>query len=241
MKNEKSTSSKPTVAKVDSETTAGARASVKNPDYRVHTEPNYGIKYRAPRWNNGDKWVTQLLEWGTGPRPDVSQVSAGSYFEVRFNQNFMGKPDANVNGSSIKDADPLGLTKTCTGEAAFTAVGPNQATGVGAFGFSPPNDSVAISPASFGLPYETMAERVATQALIKSNIGNIRISAPGLGDHLSGGTTFSIGDVGDRNIRNSSTTRFDIYRFESQKGALSFGRQTAAFTITGVPDRWKCP
>jgi RHS repeat-associated protein len=153
--------------------------------------------------------------------------------------------DANLYGyvgnDPITFVDPLGLAKTCSCQAKFSAVGPNQAVGKGALGISPPNDSVAINPASFGLPYDTIAERIATQKLIRDNIGNIQISAPGLSEYLTGGTTFSIGDVGDRNIRNSQSTRFDIYRFKTMDDALGFGVHTVPVTITGVPDDWACP
>ncbi|MHB8859985.1 MAG: NHL domain-containing protein [Thermoleophilia bacterium] len=153
--------------------------------------------------------------------------------------------DANLYGyvgnNPITFVDSLGLAKTCTCQAKFSAVGPNQAVGKGALGISPPNDSVAINPASFGLPYDTIAERIATQKLIRANIGNIQISAPGLSEFLTGGTTFSIGDVGDGNIRNSKSTRFDIYRFETIEDALGFGIHTVPVTITGVPDDWACP
>jgi len=148
---------------------------------------------------------------------------------------------AYVGGNPMSFVDRLGYAKTCTCNATFSAVGPNQATGIGALGVSPPNDSVAISPGSFGLPYGTIAERSATQQAIKSAASSIRIEAPGLSEFLTGGTTFTIGDVGDRNIRNSPNTRFDIYRFEIQKDALSFGKRTVPVTITGVPDNWTCP
>lgn len=55
------------------------------------------------------------------------------------------------------------------------------------------------------------------------------------------GTDYTIGDVGDKNVRSSSKTRFDIYRFSTQKDALGFGKQEADTTITGVPDDWSCP
>ncbi|MFZ2448277.1 MAG: hypothetical protein WAW37_18110, partial [Syntrophobacteraceae bacterium] len=122
------------------------------------------------------------------------------------------------------------------------AVGPNQVAGrIGALGIIPPNDSVAINPESFGLPYDTYEERVATQIEIRNNIGNVRVHAPDLYEHATGGTTFTIGDVGDANIRNSLTTRMDIYRFATQQDALSFGRVTVPVTITGVPNNWSCP
>lgn len=111
----------------------------------------------------------------------------------------------------------------------------------GALGIIPPNGTVAISPESFGLPYKTLKERVATQKVIRDNIENIKISAPGLSEYLTGGTTFTISDVGDKNIMNSPTTRFDYYRFDTQEKALEVGKKTVPTTITGVPDDWQCP
>jgi len=114
--------------------------------------------------------------------------------------------------------------------------------GIGALGIAPLNDSVAISPGIFGLPYSTIAQRVATQAAIRSNIGNITISAPDLAKYRgAAGTTFTIGDVGDQNIRNSPVPRFDIYRYSSMKEALAFGNRTALTTVTGIPNSWSCP
>jgi RHS repeat-associated protein len=131
--------------------------------------------------------------------------------------------------------------KACTFSAKFSAVGPRQARGIGALGFKPPNDSVAVNPGIFGLPYGTYTERAATQAMLRANVPYIRVSAPQLANFLSGGTTFTIGDVGDANIRNSGTPRFDIYRFATKSDALDFGLQTADVTVSGVPKAWLCP
>jgi hypothetical protein len=101
---------------------------------------------------------------------------------------------------------------------------------------------VAISPSAFGLAYGTLQERAAIQQLLRSVGGNITIEAPGLA--LAGGlgsTTFTIGDVGDSNIRNSPDVRFDIYRFQTQKSALDFGRQSAVTTIKNLPNSIACP
>ena len=146
-----------------------------------------------------------------------------------------------VLNNPFKFIDPYGLEKSCYGPIGYSAIGPGQAVGIGAFGFLPPNDSVAISPKDFGLPYDTLVQREATQREIKNNIPSIRIYAPGLAEYLTGETTFTIGDVGDRNIRNSPTPRFDIYRFRTQKDALYFGKETVPTTITGIPDSWSCP
>jgi hypothetical protein len=134
--------------------------------------------------------------------------------------------------------------KTCKGNFEFSAIGPNQALGKGALslGFKPPNDTVAIDPARFGLPFDTIPEREAAQKLLRDNYGKIQVSAPGLSNHLTGSTTFSISDVGDEIIRNNIIPRFDIYRFVTQKEAEKFGRVKGMETvITGVPATWKCP
>jgi RHS repeat-associated protein len=149
---------------------------------------------------------------------------------------------AYVSNNPIGAIDPYGLEHTCTDcQITYSAVGPLPQAPDGALGFHPPNDSVAISPAEFGLPFGTIAERSTTQKDIINNIPNIRISAPGLSEYLTGGTTFTIGDIGDINIRNSPFTRFDIYRFETKQDALDFGMKTVPTTITGLPDSWACP
>ncbi len=135
--------------------------------------------------------------------------------------------------------------KTCKGNFEFSAIGPDQAPD-GALGFLPPNESVAINPAIFGLPFRTIKERIASQKLLKDNFGKIKVSAPGLSkllsDHLTGGTTYTISDVGDKNIRKNKVPRFDIYRFKTQEGAEKFGRIKGMETeIIGVPATWKCP
>jgi hypothetical protein len=136
------------------------------------------------------------------------------------------------------DPQPMNLY----GYARFSAVGPGQATGIGALGIIPPNNSLAISPAIFGLPHNTVRQRIATQTAIRSNMANITISAPDLAKYRgTGGTIFTIGDVGDRNIRNSVTPRFDIYRYSSMRDALAFGIQTARTTVSGIPNSWSCP
>lgn len=69
----------------------------------------------------------------------------------------------------------------------------------------------------------------------------ITISAPGLSAYMTGSTTFSIGDVGDSNIRNSPGPRFDIYGWATTADALEFGLRSAATTVTGLPNSWTCP
>lgn len=112
-------------------------------------------------------------------------------------------------GIRFNAIDPLGL-KDCKCKVKFSAVGPNQATASrGALGFKPPAGSVAINPGTFGLPYGATVtngrylEREATQSAINEARGEILILAPALASDLAGrvnftGTTFTIGDIGDK-------------------------------------------
>jgi RHS repeat-associated protein len=120
------------------------------------------------------------------------------------------------------------VTFTCQGTAAFSAVGPNQATSGGALApqVSPAKGTVAIAGEStFGIG----------KGRLRSFAPFISIAPQGLNALLqqTGGPAgpYSVSDIGDQNIRNSSVARFDIYRFDTQKGALAFGLRTTATTI----------
>jgi RHS repeat-associated protein len=157
-----------------------------------------------------------------------------------------------VGNNPILGIDPTGL-KDCTCSVKFSAIGPDQATASrGALGFRPPAGSVAINPGYFGLPYGSTQtngrylEREGTQSAINEAREGIQIFAPGLATALDGrvsfsGTTLSIGDIGDKNIRNSPNIRMDIYGFNSHKDAVNFGTNTVDVTITGLPEEWSCP
>jgi len=127
---------------------------------------------------------------------------------------------------------PLFATqRTCIGDAQFSGVGGNQAPGKGALGIVPPNGSVAAgSSRMFGL----------SRAQLRAQGANISVQPFGLSQTLfdNGGPQppFSVSDIGDINIRNSATTRFDIYRFPTKRQANQFGKQTAltAIIIPGV-------
>jgi RHS repeat-associated protein len=204
---------------------------------------------------SGLTWIEEILV--TGHRPDDCPRFAncwgvsGSMFPIPV--PYIGTPNIQIPylpGSGPAPGDGKGNkppkapppdSKTCTFTALFSAVGPNQATGIGALGFSPPYGSVAISPSIFGFAYDTIPEREAAQRTLRANVPNVRITAPDLVNYWSGPTTFSIGDVGDRNIRNSSVPRFDIYRFNTTADALQFGLRTVKTTVSGMPSTWKCP
>ena len=139
--------------------------------------------------------------------------------------------------------DPSLETKTCYGTATFSAIGPGQASNdEGALRIKPPYESVAINPKVFGFPYATLTERGASQNKIIKHIDNIEVHAPELAKYLTGDTTFTIGDAGDKHILNSPVPRYDIYRFATHKDAMEFGiKKWIPVTITGVPKDWKCP
>jgi len=143
-----------------------------------------------------------------------------------------------VRNSPINYVDPLGQCKTCVGTARFSAVGPNQATSGGAlssYGISPNNGTLAVNPEIFGLPYQTISQRVQSQKILASAAKSIQIVVKFNPNMVGPPTPFTVGDVGDINIRNSIIPRFDIYRFPTQKEALQFGIKDAQTTIV-IPD-----
>jgi RHS repeat-associated protein len=143
-----------------------------------------------------------------------------------------------ADNDPINMVDPSGLScKKCVGVARFSAVGPSQATGTGAlsgFGVRPKSGSVAVSPADFGLPFPEgssltaaqISQRIQSQRMLAEAARQIRILPIGL--NLRGGpaSPYTVGDIGDKNIRNSKTPRFDLYGLPTQKQALQFGVKT---------------
>jgi hypothetical protein len=123
----------------------------------------------------------------------------------------------------------------CRGVATYTAVGPRQATLGGAlapYGVRPDDGTVAVGdPVKiFGLNKRSLA-KIAPQ---------IQIVPTGLDGQLTrkGGPLppYSVGDIGDPNIRNSPGTRFDIYRFLTQRGARRFSYPApTTMTMPNVP------
>jgi hypothetical protein len=121
----------------------------------------------------------------------------------------------------------------CRGTAAYSAIGPHQGKKNGGalrkLGVLPNNRTVAIGDPGkiFGIGSRRTLARIAP---------DISIEPSGLDDRLDqhGGPRppYSIGDVGDRNIRNSPVTRFDIYRFRDLRQARAFDRPLADTTIT---------
>jgi RHS repeat-associated protein len=144
-----------------------------------------------------------------------------------------------------------GLSPTaCSGEATFSAVGPDQATGAGAlavFGIlAHQRGGVAVDPAVFGLPLPgTLRGNTAVQRQLAGMSPFISIYPSGL--NLWGGPSpgspgppYFITSIGDKNIRNSTIPRFDIFNFPSRGAADWFGKQTVP-TLIVVSGGLPCP
>lgn len=133
----------------------------------------------------------------------------------------------------------LGRALLCDGRATFSAVGPlPQAAGDSAFapGIKPASGTVAIAGAdTFGFGRRALREGAAAA---------IKIYPAGLDDILrkTGGPPppYSVGDYGDKNIRNAPGVRFNIYRFPTIAQAKQFGKQTVPVMIR-VPAGGHCP
>jgi RHS repeat-associated protein len=150
-----------------------------------------------------------------------------------------------ANGGGGGGGDPTSPPSTnaneivCRGPVTFSAVGPlPQAAGDSAFnpGKKPADGTVAIAGAStFGFGRKELREWAAAR---------IKIYPEGLDDLLAatGGPPppYTVGDYGDANIRNAPGSRFDIYRFATKKGALTFGKRTVQAKML-VPAGGHCP
>lgn len=172
-------------------------------------------------------------------------------------------PYVYVENDPVNRVDPSGLTdlmtsppcepltKVCVGTARFSSVGPNQALGVpalAAHGIYSNVGTTAVGPANFGLPFpegsplsnSQLAQRADSQRKLAHVANWIYIIPEGL--NLHGGPTppYTVGDIGDKNVRQSSVPRFDIYRWSSQANALQFGKQDASTTII-IPASFSCP
>ena len=128
----------------------------------------------------------------------------------------------------------------CLGPATFSAVGPypRQAPGYSAFDPKkrPANGTVAIAGRkTFGFDNKALREGAAAA---------IKIYPQGLDDVLeeTGGPTppYTVGDFGDKHIRNAKGVQYDIYRFPTMRDGRKFGTHTVQ-TITEVPPGGHCP
>ena len=142
------------------------------------------------------------------------------------------------------------LTKSCSGRAEFTAVGGQQAQSGGAlreYGILPSNGTVAVDPNQFGIPYGgSAAFNIAQREVFAPIAMMVRIYSPEAGALSAqyGGprvSSFSVGDVGDRNVRSGDILRLDIYRFPTEQQANQFGRRELPVLVTGWPLRTPCP
>jgi hypothetical protein len=129
----------------------------------------------------------------------------------------------------------------CQGAGLYSAVGPHQGTAGGAltpYGVRPGSGTVAVGDPerTFGLNKRQLA-RIAPHIVIQPQGLDAALKADG-----GPATPLSVGDIGDKYIRNSKTPAFDIYGFDTLEGARQFGRRRAFTTMT-IP--WapgvKCP
>jgi hypothetical protein len=90
-----------------------------------------------------------------------------------------------------------------------------------------------------------MSGNIAAQGRIAALSRQISIFSPGASrlSASNGGPSgpFTIGDIGDANVRTGGVTRFDLYRFSTDAGARAFGRQTFFTVIKNVPANVPCP
>jgi RHS repeat-associated protein len=135
----------------------------------------------------------------------------------------------------------------CTGDAAFSAVSPDQATGPGALApgvYAHETGGVAVNPALFGFPLPgTIKGNEAAQAKLAAASPFYSIYPAGLNFGSMPNAPvppYRISDVGDRFIRSSVVPRFDIYNFPSKLAANEFGKQTVPTTILTFGGR-PCP
>ncbi|HMD99306.1 MAG TPA: RHS repeat-associated core domain-containing protein, partial [Terriglobia bacterium] len=129
------------------------------------------------------------------------------------------------------------VTLTCLGTATFSDVSQSQMNSLltnGPGGALQPNvvptsGTVAIGGRkTFGLSYSQLQRFGPYITVNPSDLSGI-ISA-------MGGPTppYTVSDIGDVNVRNSSGTRYDIYAFPDDT-ARNFGVQTSNATITVIP------
>jgi hypothetical protein len=105
---------------------------------------------------------------------------------------------------------------------------------------------VAVDPAVFGLPLPgTLRGNTAVQRQLAGMSPFISIYPSGL--NLWGGPSpgspgppYFITSIGDKNIRNSTIPRFDIFNFPSRGAADWFGKQTVP-TLIVVSGGLPCP
>jgi hypothetical protein len=178
--------------------------------------------------------------WVEGQQVGSNQVGYGiDYFDFPSGRPGLAELPLSPRGD-LRALAP----NACTGEAKFSAVGPGQATDLGALAaFGIPGHQtggVAVNPAIFGLPLPGGKGNIGVQRQLAGMSPFISIYPAGL--NLYGGpqAPYFISDIGDKNIRNSATPRFDLYGFPTLKSAQQFGIQTVPTTILvtgGLP----CP
>jgi hypothetical protein len=132
--------------------------------------------------------------------------------------------------------DPKKGMTTCTGPATVSAVGPKQAPYTGVTGalysqydqYSIPGGiprTVAVQNGFLGLSRELLRQYGTQIYLSFSDNGAIANSGGPM-------EPYTISDLGDQNIQNSPTVRFDLYRWDIKDNAIRFGIQAYTGTVT---------
>jgi hypothetical protein len=134
----------------------------------------------------------------------------------------------------------------CQGNAQYSAVGPNQAQGDGALHSDNPNsasidggtqNTVAVKRGFLGLTRAQLRQYGTQIGITPSDNGMIA------GSGGPSASSFSVSDLGDRNVQNAPGVRFDLYRFSSQAQALQFGlrRFNTNIKLNNAPKNAHCP
>ncbi len=165
------------------------------------------------------RWLSALGE-ASGPGADAATPARPS-----GPQTMASRAPATRSGGA--PADPL----VCHGVGLYSAVGPHQGTAGGAltpYGVTPDSGTVAVGDPerTFGLTKRQLA-KIAPHIVIQPQGLDAELKADG-----GPATPLSVGDIGDKSIRDSPTPAFDIYGFDTLQGARQFGRKRALTTIT---------
>ena len=132
---------------------------------------------------------------------------------------------------------------TCIGPATYTAVGPGQATGDGALyakgGADPLRGgtpgTAAVQRGFLGLSTRQLRDHGRQIQITPDDDGAVAKTG-------GQGGTYTVSDYGDRNVQGTNGTAFDLYRWDTQKGALAFGRRRLPTTISFPADiGGRCP
>jgi RHS repeat-associated protein len=182
---------------------------------------------------------------GVRPPPRVIEIGVPVDNGGIYGGDGMGGP---LEGGELGGAGNSNETKVCVGLAEWTGVGGNQAPD-GAlipFGVRPERGTVAVDPEDFGISFPPdLAGRERAQRQLAELSRQIIIISPDIQarswQNRGPAGFYSIGDVGNRDVRAPGPVRFDLYRFPTEAAGRSFGRVTALTIIAGYPANRACP